>query len=82
MASLEVKAWRTMPPMAQDDRNAWGKVAQITGFGLTAGVAMLVCGWLGLHADRFLGTTPFLTILLFLGSGGCALWYGIVNILK
>jgi len=66
----------------QGDREAWGKVAQITGFGLTAGVAMLVGGWLGVQADRALGTSPLLTIVLFLGSGGSALWYGIVNILK
>ncbi len=71
-----------MPPMAEADRDAWGKVAQITGFGLTAGVAMLFCGWLGVKADHYLGTTPLLTVVLFLGSGGCALWYGIVNILK
>ena len=70
-----------MPPM-QGDRDAWAKVGQITAFGLTAGVSMLVCGWLGVQADRFLGTSPLLTVVFFLGSGGSALWYGIVNILK
>ncbi len=70
-----------MPRMTQE-RDAWAKVGQITAFGLTAGVAMLVGGWLGLQADRALGTSPLCTAVLFLASGGSALWYGIVNILK
>jgi len=64
------------------ERDAWGKVGQITAFGLTAGVTMLVCGALGLFLDRRLGTTPFFTAILFLAGGGTALWYGIVRLLK
>jgi hypothetical protein len=63
-------------------RNVWAKVGRVSGLGLTAGVAMLAFGWLGIQADRALGTTPLCTLLFFLGGGGCALWYGIVRVLK
>jgi len=65
-----------------DNRNAWGKVGQVSGFGLTAAIAMLACGWLGLQLDRWLGTTPVFMSILFLAGGGCAVWYGILNLLK
>jgi len=64
------------------ERDAWGKVGRITGFGLTAGIAMLLCGALGLFIDRRLGTTPVFTAVLFLAGGGTALWYGMVRLLK
>jgi F0F1-type ATP synthase assembly protein I len=64
------------------EQDSWTKVGRVTAFGLTAGVSMLVCGWIGIRVDRLLGTTPLLTVVFFLGSGGSALWYGIVNILK
>ena len=47
-----------------------------------AGVAMLLCGAAGIWLDKRLGTTPILTILLFLAGGASAVWYGIVSILK
>jgi uncharacterized membrane protein YccC len=65
-----------------DDRQAWARVGRVTGFGLTAAIAMLCCGALGLWLDRKLGTTPVFTSILFLSGGGCAVWYGILNLLK
>ena len=65
-----------------NQRDAWGQVGKLTSFGLTMGVAMLVCGLLGRWLDQRLGTTPILTILLFLAGGGSACWYGIVTILR
>ena len=64
------------------DRDAWGKVGQISAFGLTTGVAMFVCGWLGLAIDRWIGTTPVFAVVLFLAGGASALWYGILKILR
>lgn len=65
-----------------DDRNAWSKVGRVSSFGLTAALAMLVCGAAGLWLDRRLGTTPVFASILFLAGGGCAVWYGILNLLK
>jgi len=64
------------------EKDAWAQVGKVGSFGLTIGVAMLVCGALGRWLDARLGTTPVLTILLFLAGGGSALWYGIVAILR
>lgn len=71
-----------MPRMEQDTRDAMDKVARMSSFGLTAGVAMLLCGWFGAWLDKRLGTAPIFTILLFLSGGASAVWYGIVGILK
>lgn len=65
-----------------NDRDAWAKVGRVSGFGLTAGIAMLLCGLLGKWLDDMLGTSPFLMILLFLAGGGSALYYGILSVLK
>lgn len=65
-----------------DNRAGWEKVGKVSSFGLTAAVAMAACGALGLWLDRRLGTMPILTSLLFLAGGGCAVWYGILNLLK
>lgn len=65
-----------------DDRDAWAKVGRVSGFGLTAGIAMLLCGWLGKWLDAQLGTSPVLMILLFLAGGGSAVYYGILSVLK
>ena len=70
-----------MPVMDQKG-DAWGRVGRISAFGLTAGITMLACGWLGLSIDRKLGTMPGFTAFLFLAGGASALWYGIVKILK
>ena len=70
-----------MPPMS-GDRKAWDQVGRTGAFGLTVGVSMLVCGWLGSLADRALDTSPVFTALLFLAGGGTALWYGVVHMLK
>lgn len=43
---------------------------------------MLLCGGLGLWLDRFLGTTPVVTVFLFLAGGATAFWYGVSRILK
>jgi hypothetical protein len=64
------------------NRDAWGRVGRISAFGLTAGITMLVCGWLGAALDRRLGTMPVFTTFLFLAGGASALWYGILKILK
>jgi F0F1-type ATP synthase assembly protein I len=64
------------------DREAWAKVGRVSGFGLTVGIATLLCGWLGMWLDARLGTTPLFTIVLFLGGGGSALYYGILSVLK
>ncbi|MEK7767734.1 MAG: AtpZ/AtpI family protein [bacterium] len=64
------------------ERDAWSQVGKLTSFGLTMGVAMLACGLTGRWLDGILGTTPVLTVLLFLAGGGSACWYGIVSILR
>ncbi|MEK7474579.1 MAG: AtpZ/AtpI family protein [Candidatus Coatesbacteria bacterium] len=64
------------------DRNAWTQTGRIGSFGLVMGIAMLVCGGVGVFVDRVLGTAPVMTAILFLGGGAAAFWYGIVNILK
>ena len=66
----------------QGERDAWGKAARISGFGLTAGVTMLACFGLGIWIDRHLGTTPLFAIGLFLAGGATSVWYGIVNLLQ
>ena len=62
--------------------NGWAQVGRVSGFGLTAGVAMLLCGLLGKWLDAWLGTSPILMIVLFLAGGGSALYYGILSVLK
>lgn len=71
-----------MRGMKQEDRSGWDQVARMSSFGLTAGVAMLLCGAFGAWLDKRLGTTPICTIFLFLSGGASAVWYGIVSILK
>jgi len=65
-----------------EQRSAWEKVGRMSSFGLTAGVAMLLCGAFGAWLDKRLGTTPIFTVFLFLSGGASAVWYGIVSILK
>lgn len=64
------------------ERDAWARVGRVSGFGLTAGITMLLCGLLGKWLDTQLGTSPFLMIILFLAGGGSALYYGILSVLK
>ncbi len=66
----------------QGDRDAWAKVGRVSGFGLTMGITMLLCGLLGKWLDGLLGTSPIFTIMLFLAGGGGALYYGILSVLK
>jgi hypothetical protein len=68
--------------MADNQRDPWDQVARMSSFGLTAGVAMLLCGAAGAWLDKRLGTTPIFTIFLFISGGASAVWYGIVSILK
>jgi F0F1-type ATP synthase assembly protein I len=68
--------------MAQGDRGAWEQMGRMGSFGLMTGIAMLICGGLGILLDRYLGTPPIFTAIFFLGGGASAFWYGIVNILK
>jgi hypothetical protein len=64
------------------EREILGKLGRFAGFGLTMGVTMLLCGALGVFLDRHIGTTPVITVILFLGGGASAFWYGMVNFLK
>lgn len=68
--------------MQDDQRDAWAKFGQISALGLTAGVFMLGCGWVGILLDRRLGTSPLLASVLFLAGGAVSLWYGILRLLK
>jgi len=63
-------------------RDTWREFGRISAFGLTMGLAMLLCGGLGLMLDRMLGTAPVFTSILFLAGGASACWYAIVKLLQ
>lgn len=57
-------------------------LGKVTGFGLTMAVSMVLFGALGLWLDGRFGTTPILSIVLFLVGGAGALAYGIIGFQK
>ncbi len=64
------------------DREAMRGVGKVTGFGLTLGLSMLLFGAAGIWIDRHLGTTPIITVIMFLLGGAGGMAYGIITFLK